>query len=253
MAQSQRHGFTWENDTRKKVFKMDCELNNTDKYDIPRCKNKLNPNENISIKTTGSGNICCGDILRFYDYEFDTIGEIKNTIIVIKYVQQKNKKIIEKIYEINYNKECHKKFFGTIKKKDIQKYVTSVKDIPKNIKGNEAGFKYKDEKNSLQEKMGILQINPKVDSKNQRRVQCSFNIDNLPEEFINYKSNDEMPNLIREVEISLSILSTKRKRSGNNKEYYLDIARKNKKICRGFSKLNKTKLIELLKSKKLIE
>ena len=40
---------------------------------------------------------------------------------------------------------------------------------------------YKNEKKLLQEKMGILQINPKVDSKTQRRVQCSFKIDQMIE------------------------------------------------------------------------
>jgi len=99
MAQSQKHGFIWENEIRKKIFKMNSEINNTDKYDIPCCKNILNSNENVSIKTTGSENIYCSDILRFYDYEFKK--KIKNTIIVIKYKQQDNKKIIEKIYEIN--------------------------------------------------------------------------------------------------------------------------------------------------------
>ena len=222
MTQSQKHGFTWENDIRKNVFKINCESNNTDKYDIPYYKNKLNPNENISIKTTGSGNICGGDILRIYDYDFEKV----NTIIVIEYNQEENKKVVKKIYEINYNKKCHKLFFGSISRNEIRDYVNNIKNIPKNIKGNEAEFKYKVEKNSLQEKMGFLQINPKVDSKTQRRVQCSFNIKMFPKEFVKYESTVENPNIIRGKEINMSINSNKRKRGGNNKEYYSDIARK---------------------------
>ena len=67
-SQSQKHGFTFENSCRKEIFEIDIESNNTDKHDIPKEKNKYNKNENCSIKTTGSDIVCCGDILRFYDY-----------------------------------------------------------------------------------------------------------------------------------------------------------------------------------------
>ena len=44
-------------------------------------ENKFNSNENISIKCTKSNNIDCGDIIRFYNYNFVE----NNTIIVVKY------------------------------------------------------------------------------------------------------------------------------------------------------------------------
>ena len=76
--QSQSHGFIWENSI-KTIFNLPSEINNTSKYDIPCEINIFNPNENISIKTTGGTSIDCGDILRFYNYDFDK----ENTIIVI--------------------------------------------------------------------------------------------------------------------------------------------------------------------------
>jgi hypothetical protein len=49
---SQSHGFDWENEIRKDIFYLPQEVNNTDKYDVPKEKNILDENENISIKTT---------------------------------------------------------------------------------------------------------------------------------------------------------------------------------------------------------
>ena len=68
--QSQNHGFTFENQIRLNIFNLDSESNNTDKYDISSANNIYNSNENISIKTTGNGTICAGDILRFFTYDF---------------------------------------------------------------------------------------------------------------------------------------------------------------------------------------
>ena len=131
---SQGHGFNWENDVRKMVFYLEEEKNNTDKYDIPKEKNKLNKNENVSLKSTGSECICTSDILRFYNYDFDN----KNTIILIKYKQEGDNKIIENIYEINYSKNLHKILFGDLTEAEIINYVENVKKIPPKIKGDEA-------------------------------------------------------------------------------------------------------------------
>ena len=125
--QSQKHGFTFENSTRETIFDLPVEKNNTDKHDIPKQKNKYNKNENCSIKTTGSKTIYCSDILRFYNYDFNE----QNRIIVIKYKQTQTEKIVENIYEIDYNSECHKLLFGNLPKEIIQKYVENVKSIPK--------------------------------------------------------------------------------------------------------------------------
>ncbi len=131
---SQSHGFNWENIIRKNVFCLEEEKNNTDKYDIPKEKNKLNKNENISLKSTGSDCICMSDILRFYNYDFNN----KNTIILIKYSQNGENKTIQTIYEINYSKELHRHLFGDLLKQEIVNYVSNVKKIPQTVKGDEA-------------------------------------------------------------------------------------------------------------------
>ena len=211
-SQSQKHGFTFENSCRKEIFEIDIESNNTDKHDIPKEKNKYNKNENCSIKTTGSNIVCCGDILRFYGYNFEEI----NTIIVIKYEQTNTEKIVKNIYEIDYNIECHKLLFGNLTKDVIENYVEKVKSIPKHIKGDEAKkiFDYIVEKKILKKNYtNIIEINPKVDS-SQSRVQCSIpKFEETLKQFIKYKSSVDAPNILRGKEIIPKINSTRRIRN----------------------------------------
>lgn len=210
-GQSQKHGFDFENSIRKNVFKLEHESNDTNIHDIPKHLNIINNNENCSIKTTGSNLICCGDVLRFYNYDFNE----KNTIIVIKYIQTETHKIVETIYEIDYNRECHELLFGNMPKDVIETYVNSVKSIPAKVKGEEAKkiFDYLIGKKNLKNQYtNKIQINPKIDG-SQSRVQCSIpKFEETLKDFITYKSQKEKPNILRETEILLSVESTKRKR-----------------------------------------
>jgi hypothetical protein len=59
-----------------------------------------------------------------------------------------------------------------------------------------------------------ITINPKVDSKSQRRVQCSFSLNNdAIQEFITKDSMREhnQPNICRNIQIPIGISSKKRK------------------------------------------
>lgn len=213
MQQSQESGFKFENLIKSYIFNLPEDINNTDLHDIPKEKNIFNKNENISIKSTLSNTIYCGDIINFYNYNFNEI----NTIILIKYFQNNKRKQIEKIYEIDYNKNMFELLFGNLPIQEIQTYIEKIKNIPKNINNEDAKkyFDYINEKNILKNKYNQkIQINPKIDSKQQRRVQCSItNFPDLLKEFIIYESSKERPNLIREKEIPLYIMSGKRKRN----------------------------------------
>ena len=247
---SQSHGFNWENDIRKMVFCLEEEKNNTDKYDIPKEKNKLNKNENISLKSTGSDCICTSDILRFYNNDFNN----KNTIILIKYLQNGENKTIQTIYEINYSKELHTHLFGDLSEQEIINYVSNVKKIPGTVKGDKAKqiFDYLVEQKKIYNKHPTLKlnINPKVDS-SQSRVQCSIDIKDIPEEFIRYNSirDTSKPNFVRGKEINLSINSPPRKRGDITVAKLKNICKENK--IKGYSKLNKEDLIDLLTNKNI--
>ena len=209
MPQSQKHGFIWENHIRVNIFGLTSVPNDTNTHDIPCENNKFNCEENISIKCCKETIVYCGKIIRFFSYDFTK----KNTIIVIRWEQNTNtKKKIKRIYEIDYNQELHTLFFGTITKKEIEEYVAFIKSIPP---GREARDQHKDQykakKNKLQNIHNMVAvINPKVDSKSQRRVQISFYINKIPKKFITYTSPDDKPNLLRGAEIPLTIESSPR-------------------------------------------
>jgi len=212
MVQSQSHGFILaENPIRELVFDIPSESNNTDTHDIPSEKNKFDSNENISIKSTGNLNIDCGDILRFFNYDM----EKKNTIICVKYEQIQDTKVIKKIYEIIYNKEMHNYLFGTITKEELEEYVKFIKSIEHGKCIKETKEKYLSEKKRLQKNHNMqIIISPKVDSKSQRRVQCSIPaFDNNLKKFITYSSSNDKPNVIRDIEIPVSIISKPRIRN----------------------------------------
>ena len=206
-TQSQAHGLFWDSEIRQKVFDLPECKNDTKKFDIDCVNNKYNPNENISIKTSGNKNIDCGDILRFYDRDVLDI-----TMILISYKQTNNHKTILEIIEINYTEELRDILFGTITREILEEYVEQIKQIPTGSVSSECKKEYITCKNELQKKYNMkINISPKVDSKKQRRVQCSIpNFDKLfaeNPEFIISRTTD---NSIRGVQITQQIVSTKR-------------------------------------------
>lgn len=211
-TQSQHHGFYFENEIKSKVFHLNPNVNDTKKYDIECSENLLNPNENISIKLTSGPNIDCGDIIRFYSYDF----QYKNTIIVGFYNQlNENEKKIYQVMEIDYNEKFHNILFGNISLSEIKDYVDIIKGIPPG-KINKTDKNYLILKKELQNKYNMyINISPKVDSKNQRRVQCSIpKIKDLLKkypEFIIYNYSS-YPLILRDVIINGTIQSYRRLR-----------------------------------------
>lgn len=212
MPTSQKHGFLWENYIRKIVFGLSEEQNNTDIHDIPSYKNKFDINENVSIKTTCGSNIDCADIIRFFGYDHDNA---KHTIICLIYKQLGSSKTIRKIYEIDYSKNMRDYLFGTISLQELQDYVKLVKSIPKGNVSKEQKDLYISEKKRLQLHHNMrINISPKVDSKTQRRVQCSIpNFETTLSEFICYKSPIESPSLLRDIKLPEFCISEKRIRN----------------------------------------
>jgi hypothetical protein len=170
-TQSQSHGLFWDSEIREKVFGLNACKNDTKKYDIECSENKFDLEENISIKCSSNNNIDCGDILRFYNGDFTN----KYTIILLQYEQIGDKKKIKGFIEINYNLELRNYLFGSISEDLIRQYVENIKTIPHGEVSSDIKKKYKDRKNYLQKQFNMkINISPKVDSKAQRRVQCSI-------------------------------------------------------------------------------
>lgn len=126
-----------------------------------------------SIKTTKNNTICCSDLLRKMKHN-------EYHLIVGVYKQVGKQKKFHTEYEFYITPEDYNTLWGEMKYADVEAFVNYVKSIPA---GKEAQQRTKSVRNTMKEevqcKKALFKINPKVDSKKQRRVQCSLHIDKL--------------------------------------------------------------------------
>jgi tRNA(Glu) U13 pseudouridine synthase TruD len=193
------------------VFGLEQCINDIKKYDIDACENKFDPLENVSIKTSSNNNIDCGDILRFFNGDFTK----KYTIILIRYTQKENHKCVKEILEIAYTSALRDYLFGTACQEVLQQYVDFIKTIPSGPVAEDIKKEYKVRKGELQKTHNMsINISPKVDSKSQRRVQCSIpKVDSLLEQFPEIIISRTSEPVVRNVHISAQILSAARVRN----------------------------------------
>lgn len=190
MPESQQHGFIWQKDIMANVYKVPQAFIDSEKYtaahDVPAAHNGLDKAD-LSIKTTGNAKrVDMGDALRI----FDTVSYGSPFhMTVIHWAQDGSKKKLVDIVEVKLT-SATKELFGTLTREEIVGLDTSVKGFPK-------GCSAKDPScapitalcESLCAKTGAIQLNKKIDSKTQRRLQCSFNnftgfLDAYPERII---------------------------------------------------------------------
>ena len=126
-----------------------------------------------SIKTTNGNKIDCGDVLRRRQ-ETDYI------LVVGVYSQVGENKVFHTEYTFYIKPEHEQKLWGRMNYNQLAEYVNYIKNIPA---GKEAQQETKTErtvlKNCIEDKNALVKIHPKVDSKKQRRVQCSVKIKEL--------------------------------------------------------------------------
>jgi hypothetical protein len=210
-TQSQSHGLFWDSEIRVQVFGLSQCINDTKKYDIEAEENKFDHLENISIKTSSNNNIDCGDILRFFNGDFSK----KYTIILIRYEQKSDTKCVKEVLEIAYTSWLRDHLFGTINKEVLQQYVDFIKAIPSGPVAEEIKKEYKSRKIELQKDYNMtINISPKVDSKSQRRVQCSIpKVDQLLAQFPEIIISRSIEPIVRNVPIIKEIKSAPRVRN----------------------------------------
>ena len=171
MLRSQEFGFYVENLVRTKIHGLPEKPNDTGIHDIPKAENRLDPTETQSIKTTGGNAIDCGDVLRVFDYDRTE----KHTMIVFRYEQGPESRMIKEVLEINLCPELMEALFGKATRAEIEALDLYVKSIPKNGRTAEHQATYKKMAKDLKASSGgWISYAPKVDSKTQRRLQCSI-------------------------------------------------------------------------------
>jgi hypothetical protein len=142
---------------------------------------------NYSVKVSKGGkSIGCGDVLRFIRHCRDD----EFTMVVGAWQQlTPTVKRYNAIYEFNIKPADYATLWSSITEEAMQPFVDYVKSI---APGKEAQLANRQEWKQRRQAIydtygqGLCAIDAKIDSKNQRRVQCSIKIDKLIESGIEY-------------------------------------------------------------------
>ena len=129
--------------------------------------------DDYSIKTTGCNVVDCGDILRRRQEE-------KYNLVVAVWEQVGMTKIFHTEYTFYISPSDTQKLWGKMSYMKLKEYDDYIKSIPSGLDGQqESKVTRTILKTVTEDKNALFTINPKVDSKKQRRVQCSLKIKQL--------------------------------------------------------------------------
>jgi len=167
MTEVQNHGFVFENWVKSILGVKELAYNYTQKWDIQG-------ETPISVKCMGITNALeFGSTVR--------IWEINKTftLVVGRWEQVGFKKIIRSIDEIDITPEILKKMRGNISLEEITNFDKKIKTFPAGKVGQKQGIEFaRMWKAERKDRIGLLTITHKIDSKNQRRIQCNLNYNN---------------------------------------------------------------------------
>ncbi len=167
MAEVQKHGFAFENWV-KTIFKVAHLVSKyTQEWDIA---GKIP----VSIKTAGFRNALeFGSTVRIWSATKPFL------LIVGRWKQNGNAKNIISIDEIKITPVLLKKMKGNISLSEIKEFDKKIKSFPAGKEGQKQGIKFATEwKKARADRLGLLTITHKIDSKTQRRIQCNLNYKN---------------------------------------------------------------------------
>lgn len=193
---NQLHGKTFE-DIIKSEFRgsADHGRKTTSIFDIESCfDKKLNLNTSIKVTKLNKYNnetFPLSDARRIFSINEDF------RMIIGFYEQVLNVKVFSKIIEYIIRKEDFEKLKGALTLAEVSDFHEGLRSFEVG-KHRQARLYHRKIKPSLQLKTNII-LNPKIDSKNQRRLQCSIKRKVLesvlnPEQIIEY--NDFYNNLV---------------------------------------------------------
>lgn len=180
MAEVQYHGIEFEDIIIKSITgfsKIDYDRfkvgGHTSSMDIIK---DLHSDKNYSIKSS-SGPLYLSDVNRFMNH-------CKNddfTIILGIWSQLNDIKRYNMIYEIDITPNLWNFLWGNIIQEDIMQFIRYVKEIPAGKQGQlDHRNLWKELRTSIYSKgKGLVNIDAKIDSKTQRRVQCSIRFNEL--------------------------------------------------------------------------
>ena len=172
MTEVQNHGFVFENWVKCILGVKELAYNYTQKWDIPG-------ETPISVKCMGLTNALeFGSTVRIWE-----INETF-TLVVGRWEQFGLEKLIKSIDEIDITPAILLKMRGNITLEELKDFDKKIKSFPAGEEGQKKGIAFAENwKAERKERMGLLTITHKIDSKNQRRIQCNLNYKNYIELF----------------------------------------------------------------------
>jgi hypothetical protein len=171
MTESQAHGFTWEKSVLEGVYGITgAQVGGyTRTHDVSAEENTLD-GASVSIKTSGSESVDMGDARRVF--QACASGEPFH-LLLIQYAQEGDEKVLESVSYIDLTSSITE-LFGELGLEDITDMHTYLKAIPAGRASVDTRNEYKRRAAELSRRSGAISLRPKVDSKTQRRLQCSF-------------------------------------------------------------------------------
>ncbi len=172
---SQMHGVRWEDVVKATRFftgASNRSRSNTSIFDIESefdRRGRLPTN----IKSTKTSTICLADARRFVSIECDY------RMVVGCYTQETSTKSFNLVYEFIMSREAHKALIGALTPDFVECFhnIISMRSLPNYADARSIASCIN--KVSFLNDLTDLSLNPKIDSKSQRRLQCSVSIDTM--------------------------------------------------------------------------
>ena len=189
MTAVQKHGGDYENKVilertgiTKDEYEKLLKSGYTSEFDLEK---GVKVDYNASIKASKTTNVNCSDLLRkmrHKEYRF---------IVGLWEQVTPEEKLFHTQYEFFITEKDYPTLWGNLEYEEVEEFVNFVKAIPAGRDGQKGTLS---ERNILQEELekkgSLFKINPKVDSKKQRRVQCTLPIDKLVSAGVKYMKTD---------------------------------------------------------------
>ncbi len=162
----QNHGVVFEKWIRDTFFDGYTPSSYTQKWDIPASANLRFGGVPVNPKATKyRAPVDLGDAIRQFKIDEDFI-------FVIGYWQQEEgKKRFVNVVAPRLNAREYRKLWGDLKLEDLQKLDAVIKETPDYLEARKLAQAMK---KTAPFNTSIIKLNPKIDSKSQRRLQCSL-------------------------------------------------------------------------------
>jgi hypothetical protein len=168
----QRHGYVFEKWVRDTFFGGYVQPDYTQKWDIPKEVNKFHGGLPCNMKAVKYGTpVDMGDALRQFQVDEPFI------LIIAFWQQEGDRKRIVNIVAPTVTPAAYRKLWAPITLEDLKRLDAVVKD--RALGYREARAAAQKLKSAPPFTRATITVNPKIDEKSQRRLQCSLSFKNL--------------------------------------------------------------------------